>query len=63
MDGQQQVRFTKLGLEVIERACTSMPELRVALRDHVLQGCGNEGRKAPQDLWVMCAPRLVRAAL
>jgi hypothetical protein len=45
MDGQHQVRFTKLGLEVIERACTSMPELRVALRDHVLQGCGAAGTK------------------
>ena len=47
MDGQQQVRFTKLGLEVIERARTSMPELGIALRDHMLQGCGDEGPKAP----------------
>jgi hypothetical protein len=47
MDGQQQGRFTKLGLEVVERARTSMPELRIALRDHVLQGCRDEGRKDP----------------
>jgi hypothetical protein len=47
MDGQQQVRFTRPGLEGIERAHTSMPELRIALRDHVRQGCRDEERKEP----------------
>ena len=47
MDGQQKVRFTKLGLEGIERAHTWMAELIIALLDHVLQGCRDEGRKDP----------------
>jgi len=50
MDGQQQVRFTKLGLEGTERAHTQMPELIIALLDHVLQGYRDEGRKDPRNL-------------